>query len=111
MLGDWGADGVKGELPGFGDQARWLPVEAGDSRSAYFTGSNRGKRSLTVDLRVAAGREVFLRLAEVSDVAITNFAPGTMEGWGLGYEDVAARNPRLGYATGAPLGPGGRGAG
>jgi crotonobetainyl-CoA:carnitine CoA-transferase CaiB-like acyl-CoA transferase len=105
MLGDWGADVVKVELPGFGDQARWLPAEAGDTRSAYFIACNRGKRSVTVDLRVEAGREVLLRLAEVSDVVITNFTPGTMEGWGLGYEDVAARNPRLVYAAGSTFGP------
>jgi crotonobetainyl-CoA:carnitine CoA-transferase CaiB-like acyl-CoA transferase len=103
-LGEWGADVVKVELPGFGDQSRWLPVQPGDARSAYFIGCNRGKRSVTVDLRTPDGREVFLRLAEWADVVITNFAPGTMDGWGLGYEDVAARNPRIVYAAGSTYG-------
>ncbi|MEY2403013.1 MAG: hypothetical protein QOD38_564 [Acidimicrobiaceae bacterium] len=103
-LGEWGAEVVKVELPGFGDQSRWLPVQPGDGRSAYFIGCNRGKRSVTVDLRTDQGREVFLRLAEWADVVITNFAPGTMESWGLGYDVVAARNPRVVYAAGSTFG-------
>lgn len=103
-LGEWGADVIKVELPGIGDQSRWLPVQPGDGRSAYFIGCNRGKRSVTADLRSPDGREVFLRLAEWADVVITNFAPGTMESWGLGYDDVAARNPRVVYAAGSTFG-------
>lgn len=105
MLHDWGADVIKVELPGFGDQSRWLPVAPGDPRSAYFTACNRGKRSITVDMRLPAGREVFLRLAETADVVITNFKPGTMDEWGLGYEDLSAPNPGLIYATGSSFGP------
>ena len=104
LLGDWGADVVKIELPGFGDQSRWLPVAPGDERSAYFQACNRGKRSCTIDLRRPAGAEAFLRLAERADVVISNFSPGTMEGWGLGYDDVAARNPRIVYAVGSTFG-------
>jgi crotonobetainyl-CoA:carnitine CoA-transferase CaiB-like acyl-CoA transferase len=104
-LGAWGADVIKVELPGFGDQARWLPVGPGDPRSAYFIACNRGKRSLTVDLRTAPGRDVFLRLADTADVIVTNFKPGTMEEWGLGYDSVAERNPRVVYATGSSFGP------
>lgn len=104
-LHDWGAEVIKVELPGFGDQSRWLPVGPGDTRSAYFTACNRGKRSVTVDLHAPAGREVFLRIAELADVVITNFKPGTMDSWGLGYEDVAERNPRVVYATGSSFGP------
>src|SRR5438067_9207897 len=109
-LHDWGADVVKVELPGLGDQARWLPVQPGDGRSAYFTACNRGKRSVTVDLRVPQGREVFLRLTDTADVVITNFKPGTMDGWGLGYDVVSARNPRIVYAVGSTFGPVGAGA-
>ena len=104
LLHDWGAEVVKVELPGLGDQARWLPVEPGDGRSAFFIACNRGKRSLGLDLRVAAGREVFLRLAAGADVVISNFAPGTMERWSLGYDDLAAVNPRLVYAIGSTFG-------
>jgi crotonobetainyl-CoA:carnitine CoA-transferase CaiB-like acyl-CoA transferase len=106
-LHDWGADVTKVELPGFGDQSRWLPVAPGDTRSAYFIACNRGKRSVTIDMRNPAGREVFLRLAEDVDVLITNFKPGTMGSWGLGYDDLAARNPRIIYATGSSFGPSG----
>ena len=54
---EWGAEVVKVELPNFGDQARWLPVSRDDRRSAWFNAYNRGKRSVTVDLRTAAGRD------------------------------------------------------
>ena len=101
---EWGADVIKVELPGFGDQSRWLPISREDRRSAFFGAYNRGKRSVTVDLRVPQGREVFLRLVEQADVVITNFKPGTMEDWGLGYADLAERNPRLVYAVGSSFG-------
>ncbi len=101
---EWGADVIKVELPGFGDQSRWLPISREDRRSAFFSAYNRGKRSITVDLRVPQGREVFLRLVERADVVITNFKPGTMEGWGLGYDDLAERNPRIVYAVGSSFG-------
>jgi CoA:oxalate CoA-transferase len=102
---EWGADVVKIELPGFGDQSRWLPIARDDRRSAFFTAYNRGKRSVTIDLRVPQGREVFLRLVEDADVVITNFKPGTMEEWGLGYAEAAGRNQRIIYAMGSSFGP------
>ena len=103
-LGEWGTDVIKAELPGFGDQARWLPVQRGDYRSAYFAACNRGKRSITVDLRRPEGREIFLRLGAWADVVITNFKPGTMESWGLGYDELAERNAGLIYAAGSTFG-------
>jgi crotonobetainyl-CoA:carnitine CoA-transferase CaiB-like acyl-CoA transferase len=105
LLQQMGADVIKVELPGFGDQARWLPVVIGDTRSAYFHACNRGKRSLALDLRTPAGAEVFRKLADSADVLITNFKPGTMEAWGLGYEDLAVTNPGLVFATGSAFGP------
>jgi CoA:oxalate CoA-transferase len=102
---EWGAEVVKIELPGFGDQSRWLPISREDRRSAWFSAYNRGKRSATIDLRVPKGRDVFLRLVEAADVVITNFKPGTMEAWGLGYDDAAARNERIIYAMGSSFGP------
>lgn len=105
LLGDMGADVIKIELPGFGDQARWITVSPEDRRAPYFVGANRGKRSFTVDLRKPDGREVFLRLAETADVVISNFKGGTMDEWGLSYEAVSARNPRIIYATGTTFGP------
>jgi crotonobetainyl-CoA:carnitine CoA-transferase CaiB-like acyl-CoA transferase len=110
-LGDWGAEVVKVELPGFGDQARWLPLAPDDFRSAYFAACNRGKRSITLDLRTPDGKEAFLRLIEVSDVVITNFKAGTMDDWGLGYDAIAERNPRVVYASGSTFGTEGPDAG
>ena len=98
---EWGADVVKVELPGFGDQSRWLPISRADRRSAFFGAYNRGKRSVTIDLRTPTGREVFLRLVERADVVVANFKPGTMEGWGLGYADGQPRNTRIIYAIGS----------
>jgi crotonobetainyl-CoA:carnitine CoA-transferase CaiB-like acyl-CoA transferase len=103
-LGDWGADVIKVELPGFGDQSRWLPASPTDPRPPYFIGCNRGKRSITLDLRRPAGRDTLLRLAEGADVLLSNFKAGTLDEWGLSYEEVAARNPRIVYATGTSFG-------
>ena len=93
-LGEVGRGRHQGRAPpGFGDQARWLPVQRGDYRSAYFAACNRGKRSITVDLRRPEGRErSSARLGAWADVVITNFKPGTMESWGLGYDELAERN-------------------
>jgi crotonobetainyl-CoA:carnitine CoA-transferase CaiB-like acyl-CoA transferase len=104
MLQLLGADVVKVELPNIGDHARWLPISGEDLRAPFFISCNRGKRSVTMDLRTPAGRDVFLRLAATADVVITNFKPGTMESWGLGYDEVAAVNPRIVYATGSAFG-------
>jgi crotonobetainyl-CoA:carnitine CoA-transferase CaiB-like acyl-CoA transferase len=104
LLGDMGADVVKVELPGIGDQSRWLPMALDDPRSAWFLANNRGKRSMTCDLRTPRGREVFLRLVERSDVLVSNFTPGTMESWGLGYDDLAAVNPGIIHAAGSAFG-------
>ena len=105
LLADLGADVIKIEEPGIGDQARWLPLEFDDFRAPFLYACNRGKRGIALDLRVPAGREVFLRLVDTADVLISNFVPGTLDRWGLGYETLAARNPRLIYATGSTFGP------
>ncbi len=111
MLGDWGADVVKIELPVIGDQSRWLPAAPTDPRPPYFLACNRGKRSVTIDLRTPDGRETFLRLAERADVFISNFKSGTLESWGLSYDEVAERNPRIIYAAGSSFGTEGPDAG
>lgn len=104
MLYELGADVTKVELPGIGDQARWIAIAAHDRRAPYFIACNRGKRSIAVDLRTDDGRAVFLDLAAAADVVISNFTLGTMDAWGLGYEDLAAINPRLVYAAGTAYG-------
>ena len=105
MLADFGADVIKVELPNMGDQARWI-FPSGDIRKApYFHGVNRNKRSVTLDLRRPGGAEAFKKLAAAVDVVISNFKPGTMEAWGLGYDDLAPLNPGLVYAAGSAFGP------
>jgi crotonobetainyl-CoA:carnitine CoA-transferase CaiB-like acyl-CoA transferase len=107
LLADLGADVIKIELPGSGDAARGLVVSESDRCSAMFYALNRGKRSVTLDLRTAAGKEALLRLAQGADVLLSNFRPGMLERWGLGYDDLAPLNPRLIYAAGSAYGPDG----
>lgn len=105
LLADMGADVVKIELPGVGDHSRHIHVAEDDPRSAVFTACNRGKRSVTLDLRHAEGAAIFKRLAEDADVVVSNFKPGTLDEWGLGYADLAAVNPRIVCAQGSTFGP------
>lgn len=105
LFADLGADVVKIELPGTGDIGRWTILSPQDLRSPFYIACNRGKRGITLDLRVEAGREVFLKLVETADVLLSNFVPGTLEGWGLGFEVLSQRNPRLVFATGSTFGP------
>jgi len=97
QLGDLGADVVKIEEPGKGDESRTYGPPFVGGESTYFLSVNRNKRSCCVDLKLDAGREVILRLASAADVVIENFRPGAMERLGLGYADLAMRNPRLIY--------------
>jgi crotonobetainyl-CoA:carnitine CoA-transferase CaiB-like acyl-CoA transferase len=94
LLADLGADVVKVERPGDGDQARGMP--AGNAANFHFL--NRNKRSLAIDLKGSTeGRDVFLRLVKGTDVVIDNFAHGAVEGLGLGYDVLARANPRIVY--------------
>ena len=98
VLADLGAEVIKVERPGQGDDARGFgPFRHGVS--AYFASVNRGKQSLTLDLKAREGRELFLRLAADADVVIENFRPGVMARLGLGYEELRERHPRLIYAA------------
>lgn len=104
-LHDMGASVIKVELPGMGDLGRVIPISVDDPRSPYYEACNRGKRSVMLDLRSAGGKRAIERLVERADVLIHNFVPGTMEAWGLSYEELAAINPRLVYASGSSFGP------
>jgi crotonobetainyl-CoA:carnitine CoA-transferase CaiB-like acyl-CoA transferase len=99
FLGDLGAEVVKVEQPGIGDDTRgWgPPFVAGES--AYFLSVNRNKKSITLDLKSSEGQAVLRRLAETADVLIENFRPGTMERMGLGDSELRSLNPRLIYAS------------
>ena len=109
-LRDLGAEVIKVELPEMGDMARWIPISMEDLRTPYFEACNRGKRSITIDLRVAEGADVFRKLVDTADVLLANFKPGTLEAWGLGYEILSQTNPGLIYAMGSTFGPEGKGA-
>jgi formyl-CoA transferase len=99
MLGDLGADVIKVERPGTGDDTRqWGPPFAA-GESAYYLCCNRNKRSLSLNLKSDAGRDIAARLAERSDVFVENFLPGTLAGWGLSYAELARQNPRLIYCS------------
>jgi formyl-CoA transferase len=100
MLGDMGADVLKIEQPGSGDDTRrWGPPFV-DGESTYYLAVNRNKRSLTLNLKHPRSREILLDLVRDADVLVENFKVGTMERMGLGYEDVLRpRNPRLVYCS------------
>jgi formyl-CoA transferase len=99
MLGDLGAEVIKVERPGTGDDTRaWGPPFVG-GESAYYLCCNRNKKSITVNLKDEAGRKLVADLAERSDVLVENFLPGQLEGWGLGWDALSKRNPRLVYCS------------
>ena len=99
MLGDNGADVIKIEIPGSGDDTRkWGPPFIGDE-SAYFLSINRNKKSLTLNLQDPKAQDVFMKLAKDSDVVVENFTPGVMDRFGLGYEAVKAVNPNVVYCS------------
>jgi crotonobetainyl-CoA:carnitine CoA-transferase CaiB-like acyl-CoA transferase len=97
QLCDMGADVIKVEPPE-GDPTRQMGARRG-SDSAGFAALNRGKRGIVLDLKSAAGREAFRRLAARADVLIENFRPGVMRHLGLGFDTLSAENPRLIYAS------------
>lgn len=98
LLADMGADVIKVEEPGKGDDSRGYPPFLRGT-SAYFANLNRNKKSVVLDLKKREAREIFLRLVAKSDVLLENFKPGTMERLGLGYDDVNQVNPGIVYAS------------
>ncbi len=97
-LGDLGAEILKIEPPGGGDETRrFPPFIAGESH--YFLGINRNKKSLVIDLQQAAGADILRRLVATADILVENYRPGVMDRLGLGYEALAALNPRLIYCA------------
>ena len=106
LLVDQGADVVKVEEPGYGDQGRYVGVLAGGI-SALFQMCNRGKRSIAVDCTDPRGRDIVLELCAGADVFAQNMRPGVIERLGLGYADVSARSPDIVYASLSGFGPDG----
>ncbi|VTO17170.1 Formyl-coenzyme A transferase [Brevundimonas vancanneytii] len=105
-LGDLGADVIKVERKGEGDDVRrvgppWMKNADGEDleESTYFQSVNRNKRSIALDFSVPEGADALRRLAAISDILIENYRPGTLSRYGLGYEDLRAVNPRLIYCA------------
>ncbi|MGH8006738.1 MAG: CaiB/BaiF CoA transferase family protein [Candidatus Binatia bacterium] len=112
LLSDLGAQVTKIENRDFGDVSRWLSVKLiggphakNATLSHYFTGMNRGKRSITLDLKEPQAIEVVHRMAKNYDVLLTNYRPGVLDRLGLGYEELRALNPRLIYVQASSWGP------
>ncbi len=102
LLGDAGAEVIKIERPGSGDPRRSMPPFAerdGMKKAAGFMGYNRNKKSVALDMRSRAGKEVFRRLMGETDVLVNNLRPGALTRMGFGYDDLHAINPRLIYAV------------
>jgi formyl-CoA transferase len=106
MLGDLGADVIKVERPGSGDESRaWGPPFVGKpygpypGESAYFISANRNKRSITVDLKASEGQEIVRRLALSCDALVENFRTGALGEMALGFDDLHTVNPRLVYCS------------
>lgn len=110
QLSDLGAEIVKLEAPGIGDDSRQnKPPEAG-GEGHFFLAFNRGKKSIVLDLRTDEGKEVFHALAAKSDVLVENFRPGVMKRFGLDYESLKERHPHLVYLSVSAYGQSGPGA-
>ena len=101
MLGDLGADVIKIEKPGSGDDTRGFapPFAPGTKESAYFLGANRNKRSVSLDIGTPAGQEIALALIAQCDILVENFKVGALARYGMGYEQLHARFPGLIYCS------------
>jgi len=95
VLADMGADVVKIEDPRMGDYLRGMPPLAKGGMSGRFLAVNRGKRSIALDLKVAAARDAFLKMVEHADVVVESFRPGVIDKLGIGYAQLTARNPKI----------------
>jgi len=99
ILGDMGADVIKIERPGSGDDTRrWVPP-TWEGESTTFLSANRNKRSLAIDITRPQGVEIVTKLASLADVLVESFRPGSLEKRGLGYENLKSLNPRLIYCS------------
>src|SRR6516164_1951556 len=107
LLADFGADVIKVEQPGIGDDARQLNVSydpQASERSPLFLYVNTNKRGITLDLNVEKGREAFRKLIANADILIEDRIPGEMEAWGLDYESLKQFNPNLIVTSVTPFG-------
>jgi crotonobetainyl-CoA:carnitine CoA-transferase CaiB-like acyl-CoA transferase len=107
ILAELGAEVVKVEMPGTGDESRHFEPKLPGGESGYFFAFNRGKKSITLNLKSEKGRKIARDLACQADVLIENFLPGTMKKLGLGYDGLKPLNPRLVYVSNTGFGQSG----
>ena len=107
FLADMGANVIKIEMRETGDLSRFMLVQliaGADAKNAnfshYFLAMNRGKRSVTLDLKKPEAKEILDRLLDSADVLLTNYRPGVLDRLGFGYDELSKRNPRLIFAQG-----------
>ena len=98
MLGDLGADIIKVERKGVGDETHFFAPMKNDE-SGYFAYFNRNKKSLSLDLKALEAVEVIKDLAEWADIVVENFSPGVVDRLGIGYNDLKERNPKIIYGS------------
>lgn len=103
ILSDLGAEIIKVEIPGSGDDSRAFGPFIG-SRSLYFLSINRGKKSISLNLKTEQGKNILKQLVKKADILVENYRPGTMEKLGLGYNTLKELNPRLIYAASSGFG-------
>jgi CoA:oxalate CoA-transferase len=111
ILAGLGADVIKVERPGGGDDARSMPPHRASGESAVFHAVNRNKRSVVLDLKTDEGRDAFLRLCDTADVVVQSYRPGAADALGAGFDVVHARNPRAVYCSVSAFGSSGAAAG
>lgn len=99
LLGDQGAEVIKIEQPGKGDESRRFTPPTWNGESCYYLSSNRNKRSVTVNLKSEKGKEIIYKLAKEADVLVENYRTGTMDKLGFGYEKMKEMNPKLVYCS------------
>jgi crotonobetainyl-CoA:carnitine CoA-transferase CaiB-like acyl-CoA transferase len=98
-LADMGATVIKIEIPGSGDDTRAYGPPFLNGESTYFMSVNRNKKSMTLNLKHARGKEILSQLLQKGDVLVENFRPGTLDSLGFGYDAVHALNPKLIYCS------------
>lgn len=103
IMADMGADVIKIEAPGVGDDSRAFGPYI-NNESAYFMSLNRNKRSITLNLKKTKAKELFIEMVKKADVVVENYRPGTMEKLGLGYEELKKINPGIIYAASSGFG-------
>lgn len=105
QLADHGAEVIKVEPVGVGDQTRfWAPFKEGVSDSGYFAFLNRNKKGITLNMKSDEGKKIFTELVKTADVVVENFRPGTMEKMGFGYAELKAINPKIIFASSSGFG-------